>query len=349
MPIQTASDSISNSAGSPYGFKNRIINGAMAIDQRNAGASVTPTATTYTLDRWQAVLTQVSKFSVQQNAGSVTPPVGFSNYLGVTSLTAYSVLSTDAFLVAQYIEGFNTSDLQFGTANAQTVTLSFWVRSSLTGTFGGSLNNAAFNRSYLFSYSIPTANTWTKISVTITGDTTGTWIGATNGVGIAVRFGLGSGSTYTGTSNTWQAGNLVQPTGTVSVVGTNGATFYITGVQFEVGSQATAFDYRDYGRELQLCQRYYEVIGGSDGQQNLFADTYSNGGNVPVMYFSFAAIKRGVPTITQYGTFTSSNVTTWAGGVANTHGFTTWYGASSSGRAFWYNNANSGFIASIEL
>jgi hypothetical protein len=241
-----------------FGMKNRIINGGMVIDQRNAGASlVFGTGTAYTVDRWAGLTTASNKISIQQNAGAVTPPVGFSNYLGVTSLTAYSVLSTDAFLVAQYIEGFNTSDLQFGTANAQTVTLSFWVYSSLTGTFGGALNNGAFNRSYLFSYSIPTANTWTKISVTIAGDTSGTWVGATNGVGIAIRFGLGAGSTYSGTANTWQAGNLLQPTGTVSVVGTNGATFYVTGVQLEVGTQATSFDFRPINTELAMCQRYF--------------------------------------------------------------------------------------------
>jgi len=241
-------------------MKNRIINGAMVIDQRNAGASTTITASAYTLDRWQAVITQASKFSVQQNAGSVTSPVGFTNYLGVTSSSAYSVTSTDAFLIAQYIEGFNTADLGWGTVSAKTVTLSFQVYSSLTGTFGGSINNAAFNRNYLFSYSIPTANTWTTVSITIAGDTTGTWVGATNGVGIAVRFGLGSGSTYSGTANTWQAGNLVQPTGSVSVVGTSGATFYITGVQLEVGSSATGYEYRQYQQELALCQRYYQVI-----------------------------------------------------------------------------------------
>jgi len=239
-----------------FGFKNRIINGGMVIDQRNAGASVSISGAQYTLDRWQAVTTQPSKISVQQNAGSVTPPVGFINYLGVTSASAYSVLTGDTFLISQLIEGLNVSDLAWGTANAKTVTLSFQVYSSLTGTFGGGLLNAAANRSYLFSYSIPVANTWTTISVTVAGDTSGTWL-TTNGVGVYVRFGLGSGSTYTGTSGAWQAGNVVQPTSTVSVVGTNGATFYITGVQLEKGSTATSFDFRSYGTELALCQRYY--------------------------------------------------------------------------------------------
>jgi hypothetical protein len=251
-------------APNSFGFKNRIINGAMVIDQRNAGASVTP-ANSYTLDRWQGVNTQASKFTVQQNAASVTPPAGFSNYLGVTSSSAYSVLTGDTFFVVQNIEGFNTYDLAWGTANAQTITISFWVRSSLTGTFGGALENNAANRSYPFSYTISSANTWEQKSITIAGDTSGTWVGATNGIGIIVRFGLGSGATFSGTAGAWAAGNFVQPTSTVSVVGTNGATFYITGVQLEKGSTATSFDYRDYGRELIMCQRYYQLAEGFSG------------------------------------------------------------------------------------
>ena len=244
-------------AATGFGFKNRIIDGAMQIDQRNAGASVTPTNGQYTIDRWCSFLSQSSKYTVQRNAGSVTPPAGFSNYLGVTSLSAYSVLTSDTFFQYQPIEGFNFADMAWGTANAQTVTLSFWVRSSLTGTFGGALTNEAANRSYPFSYTVSSANTWEQKTISIAGDTTGTWVGATNGTGALLRFGLGSGSTFTSTAGSWQSGNFVQPTGSVSVVGTNGATFYITGVQLEKGITATSFDYRPYGTELALCQRYY--------------------------------------------------------------------------------------------
>jgi len=249
------------STGVSQGFKNRIINGAMVIDQRNAGASVTPTNVQFTLDRWTSGVTQASKFSVQQNAGSVTPPAGFTNYLGVTSLSSYSVLAGDLFTIYQPIEGYNSADLGWGTANAKTVTLSFWVRSSLTGTFGGAIYNSAVNRSYPFSYTILAANTWEQKSVTIAGDTTGTWIGATNGVGMYVGFGLGVGSTYSGTAGSWAGAGYVSATGATSVVGTNGATFYLTGVQLEVGSTATSFDYRPYGTELALCQRYYYLLG----------------------------------------------------------------------------------------
>jgi hypothetical protein len=262
--IQFPDSSLQAAAASPYVLKNRLINGAMVIDQRNAGASVTPTTDgTYTLDRWKVGITQASKFSVQQNAGSVTPPVGFSNYLGCTSLSAFSIATGDVFAITQAIEGFNTADLGWGTANAKTVTLSFQVYSSLTGTFGGALSNSAHNRSYPFSYSIPVANTWTTISITITGDTSGTWIGATNGKGISVWFSLGTGASVSGTAGSWSTNNFYSATGATSVVGTNGATFYITGVQLEQNTSATPFERRLYNQELANCQRYYEISGAN--------------------------------------------------------------------------------------
>ena len=238
------------------GFRNRIINGDFRIDQRNAGASVTPTGENYTLDRWVSQVSQTSKFSVQQNAGSVTPPTGFTNYLGATSLSAYSIVAGDYFTIEQRVEGFNTADLGWGTASASTVTLSFWVRSSLTGTFGGSFTNSGNSRSYPFTYTISSANTWEQKSITVAGDTSGTWL-KTNGQGITIYFSLGMGSTRSGTAGAWAGANYLSATGATSVVGTNGATFYITGVQLEKGSTATSFDYRPYGTELLLCQRYY--------------------------------------------------------------------------------------------
>jgi len=257
MTLTTVNAGMLDTQAQYNGFKNRIINGAMVIDQRNAGASVTPTANAYTLDRWYFFVSQSSKLTSQQNAGAVTPAVGFSNYLGVTSSSAYAITASDNFVIVQRAEGFNTFDLAWGTANAATVTLSFRVYSSLTGTFGGAIQNSAQARSYPFTYSVPVANTWTSISVTIAGDTSGTWIGATNGTGLILNFGLGVGSNQSGSASSWQAGNITSATGAVSVVGTNGATFYITGVQLEKGSTATSFDYRPYGAELQLCQRYY--------------------------------------------------------------------------------------------
>ena len=240
-----------------YGFKNRIINGAMVIDQRNAGAEVNPAVSgIYYLDRYTTQSGAASKFKIGQNAGAVTPPVGFINYLGCTSLSAYTVGASEAFNIQQRIEGLNVADLAWGTASAATITLSFWVYSSLTGTFGGFVNNSASTRSYPFSYSISSANTWTQISVTIAGDTSGTWL-TTSGIFAIVGFSLGAGATASGTAGAWGSTNYRSATGAVSVVGTSGATFYITGVQLEKGSTATSFDYRPYGTELVLCQRYY--------------------------------------------------------------------------------------------
>jgi hypothetical protein len=246
-----------NSASS-MGFKNRIINGAMVIDQRNAGASVTQTTgNLYPVDRFYISGTVTSKFTAQQNAGSVTPPAGFTNYLGMTSSSAYTVGASEAFQVLYRIEGLNIADLGWGAASAATVTLSFWVRSSLTGTFSGALRNSVVNRSYPFSYTISSANTWEQKSLTIAGDTSGTWL-TTNGTGIIASFSLGVGSTFSGTAGAWAAANYASATGATSVVGTSGATFYITGVQLEKGSTATSFDYRPYTTELQLCRRYFE-------------------------------------------------------------------------------------------
>ena len=285
------------------GMKNRIINGAMVIDQRNAGASVTGNNNVFGVDRFRAANTQNSKLTMQQNAGSVTPPVGFTNYLGITSSSAYSVTSTDYFLVGQPIEGFNTADLGWGTANAKTVTLSFQVYSSLTGTFGGSINNSAYNRSYPFSYTISSANTWTTISVTIAGDTTGTWIGATNGVGMYVWFGLGVGSTGLGTANTWAGAAYYSPTGATSVVGTNGATLYITGVQLEVGASATGFEYRQYTTELNLCQRYYWKNGGANQYVRVGTGPANTTTAALITVFQQTAMRSQPTAVTQTGVF----------------------------------------------
>jgi len=254
---------LAGGAGGGMSFRNRIINGNMAIDQRYAGTATANTINSYVIDRWAGYQSTFGKIVVQQNAGSVTPPVGFANYLGATSQSSYSVLSSDYYVFLQPIEGYNFADLNWGTANAKTVTLSFWVYSSLTGTFGGSLKNGANNYCYPFSYTISSSNTWTYITITIAGPTSGTWIGATNGLAVSVIFGLGVGSTYSASSGSWQSGNYLSATGAVSVVGTSGATFYITGVQLEVGSAATPFEHRHYGTELALCQRYYQNVGSN--------------------------------------------------------------------------------------
>ena len=288
----TTSDGVSSSG--LYGFKNRLINSAMVIDQRNAGASVTPN-NSYTLDRWQGQNSQSSKYTVQQNAGSVTPPSGFTNYLGVTSSSAYSIVAGDYFAIRQAVEGFNIADLGWGAASASSVTLSFWVRSSLTGTFGGSLQNNGNVRSYPFTYTISSANTWEQKTLTIAGDTSGTW--ATNSsVGIWVILGLGVGSTYSGTASSWSTNNYISATGATSVVGTNGATFYLTGVQLEKGSTATSFDYRPYPIEFSMCQRYYQKVTTAEGAKGI-ATGYYYTSSVFISQIPFQTYMRATPTL----------------------------------------------------
>ena len=271
-----------------FGMRNRIINGAMRIDQRNAGANTLPSNGQYTLDRWQHDMSVSNKFSVQQDSSANTVS-GFVSSLKVTSTSAYSAGTGDYFTVTQPIEGFNTADLAFGTASAKNVTLSFWVRSSLTGTFGGALMNNDYDRSYPFTYTIVAANTWEYKTITIPGDTTGTWVNG-NTTGLQVHFGLGSGSTYSGTAGAWVGSMKFTATGATSVVGTLGATWYVTGVQLEEGSQATPFEYRQQGTELALCQRYHEQIAaGIMG----FAYTSTNM-DFPILW---KVTKRAAPTI----------------------------------------------------
>jgi hypothetical protein len=295
------------SPGVSTGFKNRIINGAMVIDQRNAGASVATTTGSsfvYTVDRWNYFVTATSKFTIQQNAGSVTPPVGFTNYLGITTASSsYSISSSDTLIISQVIEGYNIADLGWGTANAKTVTLSFQVYSSLTGTFGGTVNNSAGTQSYPFTYSIPTANTWTTISITIAGSTSGAWE-KTNLAGIYVFFGIGVGSNNSGTTSAWGTTAKYSATGAVSIVGTANATWYVTGVQFEVGTTATNFDYRAYTTELQLCQRYYWRTAGSSGASgfNIVGTGYANTTSNIIMSTPLAVSMRSIPTLTVGGT-----------------------------------------------
>ena len=282
--------------GGFVGMKNRIINGAMVIDQRNAGAAIT--ANGYSVDRFEYANFTDGTFSVQQDT---TAPAGFIKSLKVTVTSAdASVTTNQSAFISQKIEGLNCADLGWGTAGAASVTFSFWVRSSLTGTFGGSFRNNATDRSYPYSYTISAANTWEQKTVTIAGDTTGTWL-TTNGVGINIGFSLAAGPSVVGTASTWASANYVSATGATSVVGTNGATFYITGVQLEKGSTATSFDYRPYGTELALCQRYYIGVSGQ------IAYGYCGGttDSFRQLIYTFPVQMRVGPTVTNI---------TWSGG-----------------------------------
>ena len=303
---------IGSIADSSLGFRNRIINGGMTIDQRNAGASVATNGTNIvSLDRWKMGYSQNNKFTVQQTPSATETgyatrvSAGFTNYLAVTSSSAYTVGAAESFTIYEVIEGNNIADLAWGTSGAKTVTLSFWVYSSLTGTFGGCVQNYTQARSYPFSYTISAANTWEQKTITIAGDTTGTW-STTNTGGIILQFGIGVGSTLSGTAGAWAGANYTSATGATSVVGTNSATFYITGVQLEKGSTATSFDYRPYGTELALCQRYYIKKTGYNSQ---IGDRY--GASLVFLSYTTPVEMRSTPTV-------ANTATNWQ--VINTSG-----------------------------
>jgi len=347
------------------GMKNRIINGNMVIDQRNAGATGTSNGV-YTVDRWNFGSGVAGKMTYGQNRGSLTPPAGFTNYFGFITTTAYTVAASDFFLFTQEIEGFNVSDFDLGKATAQTFTLSFYVNSTLTGTFGGVLSNSAQNRSFPFTYTINAASTWEQKTVTIVGDTTGTWL-TTNGKGLSLHFGLGVGSTYNGTATgAWQGATYLGATGATSVVGTLNATWNITGVQLERGSNATSFEFIDYGRQLIQCQRYlykptfneecYVGVCYSTSQLNCpinFPVTMRSAPTITLATagqsstnISFLGVTAGYPAVT--GSHTALSITV-NGFRLSASGYTATGWAGGVGSWLYVTGTNAPFSASAEL
>jgi len=356
----TFNDGTQVGSASQMGIRNRIINGHMIIDQRNAGTNIVPTGNQYSVDRWVYATNTASKMNIKQNQGGVTPPAGFTNYLGANTATAYTVTSSDYFAFIQNIEGYNCFDLAWGTAGAKTCTLSFWVQSSLTGTFGGAINATSTPYTYPFTYTINSANTWQYVTILIPGLTSGT-MNLTNGVGLQVWFGMGVGSTYSAAPGAWTSGNYLSATGGTSVVGTNGATFYITGVQFEKGSVATPFDFRLYGKELLMCQRYYAksyaqgTVPGTasiyNGALQSYVGTGSSGASLP---FRFPVSMRAVPTITFYDLAGTSGKVYANGNGVTPDAQTSYYG--TDGAYFGQTSVTSGgvqllaqYTASAEL
>jgi hypothetical protein len=373
MPLTTVDQGLLSTNAQYTGFKNRLINGGMDIDQRNAGAAVTGinAAGFYLTDRWKSMAVNTwggsgVVFTGQQNRGAVTPPAGFTNYLGMTTTTANASLSaTTTIDLTQVIEGFNIADLGWGTANAQRVTLSFWAYSNLTGTFGGSLINSAYNRSYVFSYTISSANTWEYKTITVAGDTSGTWL-TTNGIGITLSFSLGAGSSMMTTPGVWNAALYSAPTGQQQICASTSNYFYVTGVQLEKGSTATSFDVLPYGTEMMLCQRYYEksydqatvpnTVNASNGLQEMGTSSYSN--NVVYNVIPFKVVKRATPTVTPISILGVSGEWEYGrSGAASTAATTTTVGVGQSsfvircnvGAAWVVAYLNGHWTASAEL
>jgi hypothetical protein len=294
-------NSMTPTADSLQGFRNRIINGDMRIDQRNAGAAVNGIASSiFITDRW-AYFTNATAgaFNAGQNLNSVTPPAEFTKYLGFQVASTQTPSGSNAYFFGQRIEGFNVADLGWGASGAKSITISFWVRSSVTGTHSGNVQNTSNARSYVFSYTISSANTWEQKSVTIAGDTTGTWP-TDNTTGLIMYFNLGCGSSIATTAGSWNAAQYIGVTGGVSVVSNASATFYVTGVQLEVGSVATPFERRDYGRELAMCQRYYYKKTGALYQT--FGTGYASATTAVVIQIYHPIEMRAAPTIAMGGT-----------------------------------------------
>ena len=240
------------------GRRNLIINGGMVFSQRNGTSAVTLNSAgsvIYDFDRWRRQVYENGKLSLQQVTDA---PSGFSYSIKATTASAVSPSGAGYYMFNQPIEGFNTAHLAFGTSSAKTITLSFWVKSTLTGQWSGAIKNGASNRAYVFTYQINSANAWEYKTITIAGDTSGTWVGSTNGVGLSLMYDLGTDrSDLQGTSNAWSSTNAYAASTGVRLAQNASATWQITGVQLEVGKVATPFEHRSYGEELALCQRYY--------------------------------------------------------------------------------------------
>jgi hypothetical protein len=323
--VQAYSPQLQSYATNGVAMRNRIINGAMTLSQRNGTSAVTiDGAFSYTLDRFACQDNTDGSYTVAQSS---VAPAGFTNSLLVTITGTDSSLTTTQFgRIVQRIESFNTADLGWGTANAKTVTLSFWVRSSVTGTFSGTLVNNDGNRIYAFTYTINAADTFEYKTITIAGDTTGTWT-TNNTTGIELNLSIGAGPDRTVAAGSWGTSLAYAATGQTNLFATSGATFYITGVQLEVGTQATSFEYRQYGTELNLCQRYYQksyplatLPGASVGDsaiQNSWG-TAGSGicGNAVVLPVSM----RASPTLTVYDVVgNSARVSIYDTGAAETN------------------------------
>ena len=339
--------------------RNLIQNGDQRIDQRNNGSAVTGSGD-FPVDRFSLSQAGGGAYSAQRVTDA---PTGFQYSTKITTTTAdSSITGSERLLYITRLEGQNTAFLEFGTANAKTITLSFYVKSSVTGTFSGAIQNGASDRSYPYNYTINTADTWEYKTVTITGDTTGTWA-TDNTKSHQVIWSLGNSSDRAATVNAWGDGQKWgSTTGTANTLGTLNATWFITGVQLEVGEKATPFEHRSFGDELAKCQRYYS----QSYTYGTTAGTAADGG--AVMSSAYAAISyatagtaffpqpmRAAPSVTIY----SNNGTQGKVGADSTDGNGSASNISDKSAILARNNDSTGvganvwirahFVASAEL
>ena len=319
--------------------KNLIINGDMMIDQRNAGASNTlvGTSTSHSTsammtDRWQLFLHGITNAQTYQQVTDA--PAGFYHSLKITNnSTTQSVGAANALTPRQKIEGLNTAHLNWGTSDAQTITISFWVKASVTGTYPVSVGNSAFDRAYVSTYTVSSANTWEKKTVTIPGDTSGTWL-TNSSLGINVMFSLDSGTNFDTTANEWVSGNKRSISSNVHFVANASATWQITGVQIEANTTATPFEHLQYGQQLALCQRYFQVIGGGKSSAAIFGGDASSTSSVYTHIPLSGGSMRSSPTVTEEGSFNTFNISSRSFDYLNTMGISLRVSPSGAGRYY---------------
>lgn len=324
-----------------FGFRNLIINGDMRIAQRGTSYNTA----VYTVDRWY-----YGKFggSATSSSQSTDAPAGFTNSLRITSSYGFASGFSSFSALEQRIEGLNTAFLSYGTANAKQTVLSFWVKSSLSGEHAVCFSNSAQNRKYITTYTVNASNTWEQKFITVPGDMSGTWL-TDNTIGLRVLFVAQAGSgERTSTLNQWFTDSstvVIASTGMVDPLATTGNIFAITGVQLEQNYQATPFEQRPIGVELQLCQRYYEksysntVAPGTNTLKGaVYSSTTSDGFSNGTYTLKFAVEKRAVPDITFYtsgGTIGSwSYVRSGVGDTNSTMNWTSDWSGTTGGLVF---------------
>jgi hypothetical protein len=250
-------------------------------------------------------------------------PAGFINSLKCTVTTASTPSSGDTYTILQPIEGSNIYDFNLGTASAQAFTISFWVKSSVTGTFSVAVRSTGGAQTFLKNYVVSSANTWEYKTVLISAPTSGTFATDTSSA-LFVNFSLGAGSSFISTESSWNSGAFSQTSGATNLIANSGATFYITGVQLEKGSTATSFDYRPYGTELALCYRYYYQINGGAGGNVWIPMSIAYAADGIQGSLSFPVTMRTAPSLSFVGTWAAED------GIAKKTSTATSFGGAST-------------------
>jgi hypothetical protein len=280
--------------------RNLIINGGMTVSQRGTSFA-NPSDGTYTLDRIHVFNGNDGATTITQDT-TVPSGEGFYNSIKFDCTTADGTIAAGQYLSFNHrIEGLNNAVLGYGASGAKSITVSFYAKSNLTGTFCYAVRNSALDRAYIKEFSLSSANAWERISFTIPGDTSGTWL-TTNGIGAIHGISLSMGSTYHGTANQWNTSNVVATSNQVNFLSSADNEFFLTGWKVEVGQAVTPFEPRIYGDELLRCQRYFQNNGGT---RVIVSYGYLTSGNIMYYSYKYVTQMRAAPTAVYSGTAAS--------------------------------------------